>query len=1431
MPVPIAAIFVSSTWVDLQPERAAVEKALHRFHEAKFVGMEYLGSRDETTRRASLDEVDRSQLYVGIFAARYGSGITEAEYRRARERQLDCLIYFKAEDAIAPEMRDADAASAQRLAGLKEELRHHTVTTFSTADDLAVEVTADVHRWLFDKFLKERLQQESVGEIFSSKTGEINASGAEAFRLQVGSSLGSVLYAAATPAPRRRTTPLLPNVRRFRGLIDRTIEVETTLAALPTAIPIEIHGETGVGKTVLLRTIAYHPNLTGNPDGVVYLDRVGGEPAEDLQQCLYESFYESAPRIKPREGELRQLLREPRALVLLDDVTQPQPELESLFNLLPNCLFCIASEERRLHGEVKAIALTGLSAADALTLTERELGSTLSEKDRAAARQLCGQVDGIPSRVILAIASAKQQSIPLADFGTADESTRSSEQSLRHNIESRNTTERRVLAMLGVLGAFVSKDALAACLPSGSLEAPLEALVDGKLIQIEGSTISLFHGVANAMQTVTDADGTWLEALPRLASWSEQHRANAEALLLNSEVLQRATDWAANHAQWPEVLRLVHALEPTLSASGRWMTWEKLLDLAARASEALGDSASRAWALHQLGSRAICQGERESANNFLQQALALRVELGDHWGAALTRHNLDLLRPPVLPGGSSAPQPSAKHDGEIPTARSKLARIPRVLKLTGLGIVALATGLAAQIFWRHAAIPFRLEFSPPSLEFVSAALNQPSPEQTLSVTNPGNASLTIRNASLSGPSSGAFTLIENRCEAKLLSPGSACSVRLRFTPGSTEPSTARLIFNESGGDQTATIDLRGGIESAPEPTAAPVLSVRPESVEFGGREVGNRGRIEITVINSGNAPLLLGKSSIAGSAAEDFAVARNACANRPIAPQAECAIDLTFTPRAEGVRDAALVLTANDGARQQITLRGAGISRPVGAIRAEPAEVGFGEVDLRRRAEGQINLVHGGAAAVEIGRIAIRGNQASDFTITANGCQGITLAAGRRCRLIVSFAPSEPGRREATLIIADNTPTGERRIPLTGFGRTPAVARLQFDPEFLDFGERAPNAPPLLRGVLVRNSGRVDVRMGRAAIFEANARNFSINSNSCQATLRREASCRITVAYRALAAGAHDAVLRIEFDRARRDIGLRGHASAKPIPIAGFAPRRLDFGEQILRGRGGSRDVTVQNRGTGELVITRVEISGSNSFAVANRCTTPIRERASCMLRVSFSPSTRGRQSAVLLVGHNAANSPQRIPLSGVGALPATPNIDVNRERLQFGDQTAGTTSAAQTVTITSTGAAPLAIRAVSIEGRQAANFTMRDDCANRVLSPRERCQISLRFAPKAQVAARAASTKQRTAALVINHNAARSPRRITANGTAVIKPTKPVIPRGLKVDPDIRVFGSGWCCTNGSVQKSTRAQCAEKKGSFFADQQSAQSRCIPVIR
>ncbi len=171
---PQVSVFVSSTWRDLQNERKAVEEALRRLDAIKFKGMEYFGSRNESTRRASLDEVDRAQIYIGIFAGRYGSGITEGEYRRACRQELECFIYFKREESIDDQYPELDKQDTVKLDILKNDLRKsHTIYFFSTPDELARQVMADISNWLYRNYLPAQIEFALSGNLPRDKANDL----------------------------------------------------------------------------------------------------------------------------------------------------------------------------------------------------------------------------------------------------------------------------------------------------------------------------------------------------------------------------------------------------------------------------------------------------------------------------------------------------------------------------------------------------------------------------------------------------------------------------------------------------------------------------------------------------------------------------------------------------------------------------------------------------------------------------------------------------------------------------------------------------------------------------------------------------------------------------------------------------------------------------------------------------------------------------------------------------------------------------------------------------------------------------------------------------------------------------------------------------------------------------------------------------------
>ena len=135
-------VIISSTAQDLEKYRALVTDACLRVDMFPTM-MEQLPAMNEDGIRASLALVDQADLYVGIFAHRYGyvpkghdSSITQMEYERAVERKIPRLIFMMDEDVpVLP--KDFDIENMEKLKAFKQLLRaEHVVAFFSSPEDL-----------------------------------------------------------------------------------------------------------------------------------------------------------------------------------------------------------------------------------------------------------------------------------------------------------------------------------------------------------------------------------------------------------------------------------------------------------------------------------------------------------------------------------------------------------------------------------------------------------------------------------------------------------------------------------------------------------------------------------------------------------------------------------------------------------------------------------------------------------------------------------------------------------------------------------------------------------------------------------------------------------------------------------------------------------------------------------------------------------------------------------------------------------------------------------------------------------------------------------------------------------------------------------------------------------------------------------------------
>ena len=443
---------------------------------------------------------------------------------------------------------------------------------------------------------------------------------------------------------RPRSRPVLLRPSLIRGLFGRQAELAALLSALDAGVPVEISGEPGIGKTAVLRYLAHHPRAASFVDGIVYLP-ARHQSSADLQQQIFEAFYDSDEICKPTEAEIRRGLQEKRALILLDDVHLGLNELEQVLDIAPRSAFVLVTRERRLCGEVRSLTLTGLPSADAVLLLERELERPLDITERSAALGLCAAMGGHPLRIRQAAAIFRERATSLDGWA----SNIAPESLITEWLASIDEKQRRVLLALAALpGLPLHALHVAGIAELPDIEPSLMTLVRRGLVVSSQSRHQLADGVGDRLRRTEDLKPWLNRAITYYTAWVERYRRKPDNLLEESEALLRVQQYATDARRWGEALRLGQLLEGALVAGARWDAWALTLEHSLTAAKAIGDRSAEAWALHEIGVRAVCLGQTNLARSSLSQALNLREALRDDAAAGASRRNLSFVLPPVF---------------------------------------------------------------------------------------------------------------------------------------------------------------------------------------------------------------------------------------------------------------------------------------------------------------------------------------------------------------------------------------------------------------------------------------------------------------------------------------------------------------------------------------------------------------------------------------------------------------------------------------------------------------------------------------------------------------------------------------------------------------------------------------------------------------
>ena len=465
--------------------------------------------------------------------------------------------------------------------------------------------------------------------------------------LEIGSLTGGIVNISASNLqipPTPRPTPVLLLPCQFPKLIGRQEEIKTALDAISHSQSMEFYGIAGIGKTVLLRYLAHHPAIASTfIDGIIHFQSTYHQTDSDLLQAIFDAFYECKTPYKATDIQIRYALKGKKAIIILDSAHLSKEDIESLVNALPDCSFLFAFPERYFWGEGQSTALNGLNLNEAISLVTQTLGRELSSLEYADAEKLCTILRGHPLQILQAVALVREQKSSLASI--VKQARLGNTNWLTQLINSLSQPQRWILALLAAFGANVaiSAEAVAGITALPDANAILATLLRKNLVSVDGDRFQITSSLSKLIQQQSEVN-IWIQnATQFFTQWAQQHQGLPDLLLQESDAIMRVMEWSMSAGRGIDVIRLGRTIESVFALSGQWGKWQEVLQWMLESARSNGDRTIEAFALHQMGTRALCLNQLAIAQDYLTQALEIRRSLSDRVGTEATEHNLNLI--------------------------------------------------------------------------------------------------------------------------------------------------------------------------------------------------------------------------------------------------------------------------------------------------------------------------------------------------------------------------------------------------------------------------------------------------------------------------------------------------------------------------------------------------------------------------------------------------------------------------------------------------------------------------------------------------------------------------------------------------------------------------------------------------------------------
>ncbi len=537
------------------------------------------------------------------------------------------------------------------------------------------------------------------------------------------------------------------------------------------------------------------------------------------------------------------------------------------------------------------------------------------------------------------------------------------------------------------------------------------------------------------------------------------------------------------------------------------------------------------------------------------------------------------------------------------------------------------------------------------------------------------------------------------------------------------------------------------------------LFVSPNIVNFGNVPVGHEADSSVVVTNTSSSSIAVSQVNVSG---QSFALVGNAGMPTSVPAGGTYTLKIGFTPVSTANYSGQATLMGTAGQMvAQVPLQGQGSSQTAPQLTVSAAGLSFGSVTVNTATTQSLTLTSTGTSPVTVNSAAITG---PGFTIVG-GSVPVTLNPTQTATLQVQFNPTSPGAASGQLTLSSNSASGNTTVvTLAGTGAT--VSNPQTSPQLavsatsLSFGNVTVNTATT-QSLTLMSTGTSPVIVSSAAITGTG---FAIVGDSLPVTLNPTQSVTLQVQFDPTTTGTASGQVTISSNSTTGGtafVALNGIGTAAPSPQLAVSAASLSFGSVTVN-TATTQSLTLTSTGTAPVTVNSATIAGTGFTITGGSFPATLSPTQSMTLQVQFLPTATGTASGQITINSNlSSGNTTLVTLSGTSIAAPSPQLAVSAATLSFGSVTVNTATT-QSLTLTSTGTAPVTVNSATITG---ADFSIIGSSLPVTLNPTQSMTLQVQFLPTA--------TGTASGQITINSDSSTgSSAQVTLGGTSIAAPS-----------------------------------------------------------